>query len=125
MGEFGAEVLAAEDVEVEVRDFAVGVGAIVDDNPVAGFVDAGGFGDVGHGEEQLAECGGIRFGGGAQPCDVRFGDEHDVDAGVGGDIVEGEDVVVLEDDLCRDFLAEDFAEDGGVLHGGRIARNWG
>jgi hypothetical protein len=54
----------------------------------------------------------VVFGFGAGEVDDRlFGDQEDVDGGLGGNIAEGEAEVIFVDDISGDFAADDFAED--------------
>lgn len=44
-----------------------------------------------------------------------LGNDDNVDGGLGVDAVKGEDVLIFIHDVGGDFVAEDFAEDGGII----------
>jgi hypothetical protein len=103
---------AAEEVDVEVVDGLAAVGAGVDDEAVAvgEVLLASDFcGDV----EEVAEHGGVVLHGVGVGGEVVFGDDEDVDRGLGVDVGKGEDLVVFVDGLYGDFPVRDFAEETG------------
>jgi hypothetical protein len=105
-------VACAEEVEVEVLDGLAAVGAGVDDDAVAvGEVLLAG--DFGGGGEELAEERGVGGGGVGERGDVLFGDDEDVDGGLGVDVREGEDVVVLIEASDGDGAGGNLAEEAG------------
>lgn len=99
------EVASAEDVEVDVEDGLADVGAVVDDEAVAGLFEALFAGDFGAGEHELAEEFGVIVGGVVEVDDVFFGDDEDVDRGGGGDVAECDAVFVFVDAVVGEFSA--------------------
>lgn len=112
--DFGAEGFAGEKVQVKVRDFLAAVGSGIGDEAEAGGGDVEFTRDFGGGDHQVAEQGGIGGGGLPHVGEVILGNDDDMDRGLGVDVVEGEAVVVLVDDLGGNLSPDDFAENGGV-----------
>ena len=96
---------------MEVGDGFAAVGAVVDDEAIAGLVEFELAGDFLGGGEEMAEDGVVFGGYGGVAGVVLFGDEEDVDGGLGGNVTEGEDVVVLIDDVGWDLAIDDPFED--------------
>ena len=99
---------------MEVGDAFAGVGAVVDDEAVAGFVEALLFGDVAGGEEELAEELTVAFAGGADAGDDALRDDEDVDGGLRVDVADGEDLFVVAHDVGGDLAGGDAFEEGHV-----------
>jgi hypothetical protein len=106
------EVSSTEEVEVEMGDSFAAVGAVVDDEAIAG----GGYifatGDVGSGEQEVAEEALIIGLGSSDAGDSFFGNDEDVNRGLRGNVAEGEALVVFEDDVGGNFAGNDFFEKG-------------
>ena len=97
---------------MEVRDGFSAVGTVVNDEAVAcgSYVFAAG--DVSGGEEEVAEEALIIGLSGSDAGNVFFGNDEDVDRGLGGDVAKGETLVVFEDDVGGDFAGDYFFEKG-------------
>ena len=52
-----------------------------------------------------------------------FWDKENVRGGLGMDIAEGDDLRILVEDGCREFLVRDAAEEAALRHGGSILRD--
>jgi hypothetical protein len=110
--EHGSHLATAEDVDVEMRDFLVAMGAHVGQDAVAWFFEAELFGDAADRGEEARDLRGCGSGREIRQGDVgRFGDDQDVDGGLGVDIVEGESEFVFVDAVGGEFAAEDAGED--------------
>jgi hypothetical protein len=105
-------VASTEEMDMEVRDCFATVGAVVDDEAVAGGGDVFAAGDVRGGEEEVAEKALVIGLGGSNAGDGFFGDEEDVDWCLGRDIAKGEALIVLENDVGGDFAGDDFFKEG-------------
>lgn len=115
---------------MEVGDLLPRALAGVGDDAVALLFQAELGGDFIGGDHQLTEQGGVGFLRVLQAFQMGFGDDQHVHRGLGGDVVEGEDLVVFIHLGAGDFAAEDFAEDGGVFiecvtHGVSLLQNVG
>ena len=97
---------------MEMGDAFAGVGAVIDDEAVAGFVEAFFLGDVAGGEEEIAEDRGIVVAGGADAGDDALRDHENVHGGLRVDVANGEDVRVIADDFGGDFPGGDAFEEG-------------
>lgn len=96
---------------MEVGDGFAGVGAVVDDEAeAAGEVEF--FGDDAGGDEEVAELGFVGGRGFADAGYQFFGDNEEVDGGLGLDVVDDDAAVVLVFDLRGDFAVDDFLEEG-------------
>jgi len=93
-GHFQAELSAAQDVEVEVVDGLAGVVAAVANNAVAVF-QAFRLGDGGDHLKNVGHNGGIFRGDLGDAADVGLGDHQNVGGSLGGNVPEGQNLVVL------------------------------
>jgi len=98
-------------VEVKVRNCFSTIGAIIDDEAIACFFELALAGNALGGDEEMSEEGMILGRNGAVAGVMFFRDEKDVDGGLGGEITEGEDVIVLVEDIGRDLAVDDAFED--------------
>lgn len=114
-----AQVLAAEDVHVEVHDSLAGVDALVGDDAEA-VLQALGLGNlldgVGHGAHGLSRhvVGDVAV--------VLLGDHERVDRRLGIEVVERDDLVILVDDGRGDLVVGNFAEDA-ITHGWSLSND--
>lgn len=90
-----------------MRDGFAGVGAVVDDEAESVF-EAELFGDFRCFEEQMSKDGVVCGFGFSDARDGLLGDDQDVHRGLGFDVVEGNDPVVLVNDGGWDFARYDF-----------------
>lgn len=101
---------AGEQMDVEVRHGFAAVRAVVDDDPVAGLGEAGIAGKFGGGKQQVAEQGGVSWGGQGQSWDWLARHDEDVQRGLGRDVVERHAVLIFVNERRRDVLVTDFLE---------------
>ena len=95
---------------MEMRDGFAGVGAVVDDETVAVFVEAELARDVGCFQEEMSEDGVI-FSGGFVDAWNRFArDDEDVARRGGADVAKGEHLIIFVNDVSGDFAVGDFLE---------------
>ena len=100
-------------------DAFAGVGAVVDDEAVAVFIEAELAGDVSGFEEEMSE-NGVVFGSGFVDAGNDFArDDEDVSGSGRADVAKGEDQIVLVNDVSGDFAIGDFLKER-FAHGGRI-----
>ena len=105
---------------MQVRHGFAGVGAVVEDEAVAAFFQAEFLRDFGGFEQQMAE-GLMIFGAGFGEARNRFpGNDQNMRRRLRIDVAEGDDLVVLEDDVRRNFAGDDFFKES-FAHG-RIQR---
>ena len=97
---------------MKVGDGFSTIGAIIDDEAIAGFVELALAGNALGGDEEMSEEGMILGGNGAVAGVMFFRDEKDVDGGLGGEITEGEDVIILVKNIGRNLAVDDAFEDG-------------
>ena len=97
---------------MKVRNCFSTIGAIIDDEAIACFFELALAGNALGGDEEMSEEGMILGRNGAVAGVMFFRDEKDVDGGLGGEITEGEDVIVLVEDIGRDLAVDDAFEDG-------------
>jgi len=105
-------VAAPEQVKMEMGDGFAAVGAVVDDKAVAGLIELELAGDFLSGGKEMAKNGVMFRGDGGVAGVVLFRNEQDVDRGLGGNVTEREDVVVLVDDVGFGLAVDDPLEDG-------------
>ena len=97
---------------MKVGDGFSTIGAIIDDEAIAGFFELALAGNALGGDEEMSEEGMILGGNGAVAGVMFFRDEKDVDGGLGGEITEGEDVIILVKNIGRNLAVDDALEDG-------------
>ena len=97
---------------MKVRDCFSTIGAIIDDEAIACFVELALTGNALGGDEEMSEEGMILGRNGAVAGVMFFRDEKNVNGGLGGEITEGEDVIILVEDIGRDLAVDDAFEDG-------------
>ena len=97
---------------MKVGDGFSTIGAIIDDEAIAGFFELALAGNALGGDEEMSEEGMILGGNGAVAGVMFFRDEKDVDGGLGGEITEGEDVIILVKNIGRNLAVDDAFEDG-------------
>lgn len=107
---------------MEVADGLAAVGAGVEYHAIAAFGDVAFSRYITAGEEEFSEEGAVAVGGGTDAVEVAAGDDEDVNWGLGVQIVEGEDVLRLQDGGSGDFAGGDFAED--AAHGFNPFLGW-
>ena len=113
---------------MEMGDGFSAVGAVVDDEAVAAGVQFQLAGDFLGGGEKVAEDGVVFRGDSGVAGVVLFGDEEDMNGGLGGDIAEGEDLIVLVEDVGGKFAVDDPLEDRfghGPSYQMVNSRSWG
>ena len=97
---------------MKVRDCFSTIGAIIDDKAIACFVELALAGNALGGDEEMSEEGMILGRNGAVAGVMLFRDEKNVNGGLGGEITEGEDVIILVKYIGRDLAVDDAFEDG-------------
>ena len=97
---------------MKVGDGFSTIGAIIDDEAIAGFVELALAGNALGGDEEMSEEGMILGRNGAVAGVMFFRDEKDVNGGLGGEITEGEDVIILVKNIGRNLAVDDAFEDG-------------
>ena len=97
---------------MKVRDCFSTIGAIIDDEAIACFVELALAGNALGGDEEMSEEGMILGGNGAVAGVMFFRNEKDVNGGLGGKITEGEDVIILVKNIGRNLAVDDAFEDG-------------
>lgn len=107
---------------MEVGDGLAAVGAVVDDDAEAVFLEALLFGDGGDAGHHVAEEGLVIVFGEGDAGNWFFGDEEEVGGCLGADVAEAEAEVVFVDDVGGDFAGDDFFEEGA--HGMGNVRYW-
>ena len=115
---------------MQVRHGFAGVGTVVEDETVAAFFQAEFLRDFGGFEQQMAE-GLMIFGAGFGEARTWFlGNDQNVRRRLRLDVAEGDDQVVFEDDVRRDFAGDDFFKqsfahaDGLRVRGRARGLNW-
>ena len=93
------EGASAEKVEVEMRNSFSAIGAIIDDEAVAGFVELALASDPLGGDKEMGKEGMIFGGDGTVAGVMFFWNDKNVDGGLGGEITEGEDVIILIENI--------------------------
>ena len=97
---------------MKVGDGFSTIGAIIDDEAIAGFFELALAGNALGGDEEMSEEGMILGRNGAVAGVMFFRDEKNVNGGLGGEITEGEDVIILVEDIGRNLAVDDAFEDG-------------
>ena len=97
---------------MKVGDGFSTIGAIIDDEAIACFFELALAGNALGGDEEMSEEGMILGGNGAVAGVMFFRDEKDVNGGLGGEITEGEDVIILVKNIGRNLAVDDAFEDG-------------
>ena len=98
---------STEKVEVEMGHGFAAIGAIVDHEAIASRIQFQLAGDFLGGGQEVAEDGMLFRRDGGVAGLVWRGDETTVYGGLGGNVAEGEDVVVLIDDVGLGFAVDD------------------
>src|SRR5678815_2196588 len=115
-----AQWRTGEQVQVDLEDCLAAVGVAIHDDAVA--IPGKAFAPCisGGGEHEPADDVPMRRLEVVERGDRRFRHEQDVHRRLWRDVAKGDDIVVLMDDVGRDFAADDPAEDGVVLHGASV-----
>jgi len=95
---------------MQMRHGLAAIPAVVEDDAVAGFVETQFTGHRGGLEQQVAEQLLVFGPGVGQAGDVFLGNDEDMGWRFGIDVAEGQDQVIFEDDIGRDFAGDDFLE---------------
>ena len=95
---------------MEVGNCFAGVGAVIDDQPIPCFVEAGLAGDALGGCEKVGEERVVFGGDGSVAGVVFFGDEQYVSGRLGSEVAEGEDMFVLVKDVGLSFAVDDLSK---------------
>lgn len=93
---------------MQMRDGLAGVGTVVDDEPVTAALQAEPFGHSGGLKEQVAEDLMILRAGFGQTRDGFLGNDQHMRRCLRSNIAEGDDLVVFEDNVGRNFAGDDF-----------------
>ena len=99
-------------MEVKVGDGFAAIGAIIDDEAITGFFELALAGDPLGGDEEMSEEGMILGRDGTVAGVMFFWNDKNVDGGLGGEITEGEDVIILVENIGGEFAVDDALEDG-------------
>jgi hypothetical protein len=99
-------------MEVKVGDSFAAIGAVINDEAVAGFVELALASDPLGGYEEMGEEGMIFRGDGTMAGVVFFWNDKNVNGCLGGEITEGKDVIILVEDIGRELAVDDPLEDG-------------
>jgi len=99
-------------MEVKVGDGFSAIGAVIDDEAVAGFFKLALASDPLSGDEEMSEEGMILGRDGAVAGVMFFWNDENMDGGLGGEITKGEDVIILVEDIGGEFAVDDAFEDG-------------
>ena len=99
-------------MEVKVGDGFAAIGSIIDDEAITGFVELALASDPLGGDEEMSEEGMILGRDGAVAGVMFFWNNKNVDGGLGGEITEGEDVIILVENIGGEFAVDDAFEDG-------------
>src|SRR5665213_2361755 len=87
------------------------VAPVVNDHPIAGFLQPRFFGDLGRLEEQMAQnfvVLRLRFG---EPWNVLLGNNQEMMGGLRIAVAKGQDEIIFVNDVRRDFARNNFLED--------------
>ena len=99
-------------MEVKVGDGFAAIGAIIDDEAITGFVELALASDPLSGDKEMSEEGMILGRDGTVAGVMFFWNDKNVDRGLGGEITEGEDVIILVENIGGEFAVDDALEDG-------------
>jgi len=100
---------AAEDMEMQVGHCLAGIGAAVGDQTVA-IGESRLLGDLGDGLKDMGDHGAVLWGHAVEGGDVGLRDYEDVNGGLGIDVAEGQNGVVLVDLGGGNIACDDFTE---------------
>ena len=107
---------------MEVRNRFAGVGTVIDDQTIPGTGHAELLGNRSGLYQEVAQELFMVHGGQTNTPQGDFRDDQDVDGRLGMDVAEGQDLVVLIDNVRGDLAGDDFFEKG---HGDGEWRNPG
>jgi len=113
---------ATEQMNVQMGDGFAAIGSVVHNESKTRGIDAFFAGYAGSGHKKVAEKGFVVVSGGSDPREGMFGNNQNVDRGLGFDVANGDAQVVLMNDLCGDLSGDNFLEEGhgrGVCRGER------
>jgi len=99
-------------MEVKVGDGFAAIGSIIDDEAITGFVELALASDPLSGDKEMSEEGMILWRDGTVAGVMFFWNDKNVDGGLRGEITEGEDVIILVEDIGGEFAVDDPLEDG-------------
>ena len=91
-----------------MRDGFAAIGSVIDDNPKPGVIETVPMGQVGGGEEEVSEQGGLFRGGRTETGNERLGDDEGVKGSLRIDITDGDAAVILMKDVGGDLPGDDF-----------------
>ena len=97
---------------MKVGNGLAAIPAVVDDEAIACFGDPATPGHFRGSHHEVAEEGRIVRAGFADSGDGTLRDQDDMDGGLGLDVPEGEQEVVLENNVCGDVACDDALEQG-------------
>ncbi len=93
-------------------DSFAAIGAVINDEAVAGFVELALASDPLGGDEEMGEEGMIFGGDGTMAGVMFFWNDKNVDGCLGGEITKSEDVIILVEDIGGELAVDDAFEDG-------------
>lgn len=105
---------ASEDMHVDMEDGLAGLCPIVEDQ--AEIVKAVLGRDGGGGAHHLADESFVGDGYRGRTFDMPFGDDQEMDRGLGGNIPEGEDLIVFVKYFCWDLPGSNLAKETVTTH---------
>ena len=97
---------------MKVGDGFAAIGAIIDDEAITGFFELALASDPLGGDEEMSEEGMILGRDGTVAGVMFFWNDKNVDGGLGGEITEGEDLIILVENIGGEFAVDDALEDG-------------
>jgi hypothetical protein len=102
-----------------MKDLLSRISRCVENDPITVFPDSQVLGDLPGSEEDVAQEISFFFGDVIQRRDVLFGYDQNVDRCLRIDIIEGDDAIVLKNELSRNTLADNFAKQA-IFHFGSL-----
>jgi hypothetical protein len=99
-------------MEVKVGDGFAAIRTIIDDESIASFFELALTGNPLGGDEEMSEEGVILRRDGAVAGMMFFWNDKNVDGCLGGEITEGEDLIILVENISGEFAVDDPLEDG-------------
>jgi hypothetical protein len=107
---------SSHQMQVQVKDILPAPTLHVEEEFVSGFVNTSLRGDLPCPEQEFGQQGPVFFFQIVDASDVFSWDEKDMNRGMGLDVLEGDQVFVLIDDICRLLSPGNSTENAFALH---------
>jgi hypothetical protein len=104
------EFAACEQMKMNMKNGLAGIMAVIDDHPVTAFIKPSFGSDFFGNKKQVTDDFAVYYGDTVNIRNVFFRDNERMDRCLGIDVLKGDRMLVLMDDLCGDLFFNDVAK---------------